>query len=49
MYFEYNDWLLGTCLTKVPFWKGICILLFNFNNDVTFVPWWKVKKERQFK
>lgn len=29
MYFECNDWLYGTYLTKVSFFKGIYILLFG--------------------
>jgi hypothetical protein len=49
MYFECNDWLLGTYLTKVSFWKGVYILLFNFDGYATFVPWWKVEKVRKSK
>ncbi len=43
MYFECNDWLYGTYLTRLPFWKGIFVLMFG-GNYAKFIPWWKVKK-----
>ena len=42
MFFEFNDWLYGPSLTKVPFFKGIIILCIGGKN-FKFVPWWKVK------
>lgn len=47
MYFEFNHWLFGLSLAKVSIIKGIIILLFNKDDSVKFVPWWKVSKERR--
>ena len=46
MYFECNDWIYGTYLTKLPIHKGIITLLFG-RPYAKFVPWWRIKKEER--
>jgi hypothetical protein len=46
MYFECNDWLYGTYLTKVSFLKGIYILLFG-RGYAKFVPKKMIIKEER--
>ena len=46
MYFECNDWLYGTYLTKVSFLKGIYILLFG-RSYAKFVPKKMIIKEER--